>query len=106
MSFYGVVDTLFHRGELLKCLAHTEAVIDFGDDDREGDINDSAMNPLMPIVERLRDELLFHLQDGRKGEIIREGIQIALVGQPNAGKFISMWLISNILNTTQVNHRL
>ena len=26
------------RSVLLKCLAHTEAVIDFGDDDREDDI--------------------------------------------------------------------
>lgn len=69
----------------MKCLAHTEAVIDFGDDDREGDINDAAMNPLVPIIRRLRNELEFHLQDGRKGEIIREGIQIVLVGQPNAG---------------------
>ena len=70
----------------MKCLAHTEAVIDFGDDDREGDINDSAMNPLVPIISRLRNELEYHLRDGRKGEIIREGIQIVLVGQPNAGK--------------------
>ncbi len=70
----------------MKCLAHTEAVIDFGDDDREGDINDSAMKPLIPIIEQLRSELLLHLRDGRKGEIIREGVQIVLAGQPNAGK--------------------
>ena len=30
------------RSILLKCLAHTEAVIDFGDDDREDDIDDSG----------------------------------------------------------------
>ena len=79
---------LFHRivrEVLLKCLAHTEAVIDFGDDDREGDINDSAMDALMPKIVRLKKELEFHLQEGRKGEIIRDGIQIVLCGPPNAG---------------------
>jgi len=70
----------------MKCLAHTEAVIDFGDDDREDDVNDSAMYALIPKVKELREELEFHLRDGRKGEIIREGIRIALAGPPNAGK--------------------
>ena len=70
----------------MKCLAHTEAVIDFGDDDREDDINDDAMETLFPMVQNLRKELLHHLDDNRRGEIIREGVQIALVGQPNAGK--------------------
>ena len=74
------------RGVLMKCLAHTEAVIDFGDDDREDDVNDSAMYALIPKVKALREELEFHLKDGRKGEIIREGIRIALAGPPNAGK--------------------
>lgn len=70
----------------MKCLAHTEAVIDFGDDDREDDIDESAMDGLFPIVQNLRNELSHHLDDKRRGEIIREGVQIALVGQPNAGK--------------------
>jgi hypothetical protein len=38
-------------------------------------------------VQRLRDELQRHLQDGRRGEIVREGVHIALVGPPNAGEF-------------------
>jgi tRNA modification GTPase len=42
------------REELLGCLAHTEAVIDFGDDDREDDINDSAMWALIPRIKKLR----------------------------------------------------
>jgi len=74
------------RSRLLTCMAHTEAVIDFGDDDREGDINDQALAPLLPVIKRLVHELESHLQDGKRGEIIREGVQIALVGQPNAGK--------------------
>ena len=74
------------RTELLGCLAHTEAVIDFGDDDREDDIDDATMYVIIPKIRQLRDELVSHLQDGRRGEILREGIQIALVGPPNAGK--------------------
>lgn len=74
------------REVLIKCLAHTEAVIDFGDDDREGDITDSAMVALHPALLALRAQLLAHLQDGRKGEIIRDGVQVALCGPPNAGK--------------------
>ncbi len=74
------------REQLMSCLAHTEAVIDFGDDDREDDINDSAMYSIIPRIEHLRSELQKHLKDGRRGEILREGVNIALVGPPNAGK--------------------
>jgi len=74
------------RTDLISCLAHTEAVIDFGDDAADGDIDDRAMDPLIPRIEALRDEIEGHLADGRKGEIIREGVRIALVGPPNAGK--------------------
>jgi tRNA modification GTPase len=67
------------------CLAHSEAVIDFGDDDRENDINDSAFEVLVPRVTQLRDALAAHLQDGRRGELVREGVRIVLAGPPNAG---------------------
>lgn len=69
----------------MKCLAHTEAVIDFGDDDREDDVSDSTLAALVPRVQQLKEELLVHLRDGRRGELVREGIQIALAGPPNAG---------------------
>lgn len=74
------------RQELLGCLAHTEAVIDFGDDEREDDINDSAMDLLRPRIRKLLDELHYHLRDGRRGEIVRDGVKVALVGPPNAGE--------------------
>jgi tRNA modification GTPase len=74
-----------HREVLTSCLAHTEAVIDFGDDDREDDVSDAAMNALVPKIRRLKAELETHLQDGRRGEIVREGVHIALAGPPNAG---------------------
>jgi tRNA modification GTPase len=74
------------RQVLVKCLAHTEAVIDFGDDDREDDVDDSAFTALIPVVKELQDEIARHLRDGRRGELVREGVRIVLVGPPNAGK--------------------
>lgn len=82
------------RDVLTKCLAHTEAVIDFGDDDREDDVNDSAMWALLPKVKALKEEVMVHLTDGRKGEMVREGIRIALAGPPNAGKSSLMNLMA------------
>lgn len=69
----------------MSCLAHTEAVIDFGDDDREDDVSDAALLALQPRVKKLLNELQGHLKDGRRGELVREGIHIALAGPPNAG---------------------
>jgi tRNA U34 5-carboxymethylaminomethyl modifying GTPase MnmE/TrmE len=73
------------RDELKSCLAHTEAVIDFGDDDRENDIDDGAMWALVPRVKVLRETIQKSLSDNKKGEILRDGVQITLVGLPNAG---------------------
>ncbi len=67
-------------------MAHTEAVIDFGDDDREDDVDDSVMWALTPRIQALRAQLLLHLVDGRKGEMVREGVRVVLAGPPNAGK--------------------
>lgn len=74
------------REELIHCLAHTEAVIDFGDDDREGDIAEDAMNAIIPRVQALRQNMSRYLHDNKIGEIIREGVNIAIIGPPNAGK--------------------
>lgn len=60
-------------------------MIDFGDDDREDDVTDDALEALTPRVTSLLKELEHHLHDGRKGEIVRDGVRIALAGPPNAG---------------------
>lgn len=97
------------RQELVRCLAHTEAVIDFGDDDREDDVNESAFAALIPKVEDLRADLLKHLSNSHRGEMVRDGVQIALVGAPNAGKSSLMnalagrsaAIVSHIAGTTR-----
>ena len=71
------------RAALLRAMAYVEASLDFSD---EGDIAASAFNEAIPEVKRLVSELDRALADGRRGEIVREGIQVAIVGAPNVGK--------------------
>ncbi|RMX63348.1 hypothetical protein DD238_005437 [Peronospora effusa] len=72
------------RDSLIKCLAYTEAMIDFGDD--EDDVTDADYEAAVGRVRALADSIRGHLADGRRGEILRSGVQVAIVGPPNAGK--------------------
>lgn len=69
------------REDLLEALAWLEAEIDFPDEDLPEALAQRAGAPL----ERLARELTEALSDLR-GERVREGFRIALVGAPNAGK--------------------
>lgn len=69
------------REEIKNCLAHAEAVIDFGDD-----VEDSAFEAIVPRVAELRRTMEEHLHDRYRGEIVRGGARVAIVGKPNAGK--------------------
>ncbi|CDF38604.1 unnamed protein product [Chondrus crispus] len=69
------------RAEIKSCLAHAEAVIDFGDD-----VDDDAFEAIVPRVSDLLMKMKGHLNDGHRGEIVRGGARVAIVGQPNAGK--------------------
>ncbi|CAM9269573.1 unnamed protein product [Phaeothamnion confervicola] len=73
------------RAALTRCLAHTEAVIDFGDDEDDA-VDSDAWAALRPQMESLISQMEDHLNDGRRGEIVRDGIRVAIVGPPNAGK--------------------
>jgi tRNA modification GTPase len=67
---------------LLRLLAHLEAAIDFPDEELppaiEAEVADGS--------ERLAKEVERHLADGHRGERLRDGIAVAIVGPPNAGK--------------------
>lgn len=71
------------RTELIGALALVEAAIDFSD---EGDVSSSAMQRAADIVADLSAKLARHLDDGHRGEILREGLQVVLAGAPNVGK--------------------
>lgn len=63
-------------------LAHQEADIEFPEDDLPGGLT----LVLQPQIEKLRSEIYEHLDDNRRGERLRNGIRIAIIGAPNAGK--------------------
>jgi tRNA modification GTPase len=70
------------RGALAEALAYLEAAVDFPDEELPADVAARAA----PAIERLTAELGAALADARRGERVREGYRIALVGAPNAGK--------------------
>ncbi len=70
------------RSRLVSALAHLEAVIDFADDG----IPDGLLERVEGEVAALADVLDSHLADNHRGERLRDGIHIAIIGAPNAGK--------------------
>lgn len=81
----GVLSELYEswRSALLEASALTEAAIDFSD---EGDVAGDAMERARTVVGRLEGEIAAHLDDGNRGEILRDGFRVVLAGPPNAGK--------------------
>jgi len=65
----------------LHALAHLEGAIDFPDEDLPSGVADEVKASVM----QLRSEIGAHLED-RRGERLREGLSIAIIGPPNAGK--------------------
>ena len=70
------------RDRLTRILAHLEAAIDFPDEDLPPEIEDRILGD----TEGLVAEIERHLADGHRGERLRDGIDVAIVGPPNAGK--------------------
>jgi tRNA modification GTPase len=67
---------------LLRLLAHLEAAIDFPDEDLPPEIAQEIAGESA----KLASDLAAHLADNRRGERLRDGIAVAIVGPPNAGK--------------------
>jgi tRNA modification GTPase len=70
------------RARLLRALAHAEAEIDFPDEDLPGGL----IATLAPDLSALADEIETALADQRRGERLRAGLSLAIIGPPNAGK--------------------
>jgi tRNA modification GTPase len=70
------------RDRLTRILAHLEAAIDFPDEDLPLEIE----HRILGETEGLVAEIERHLADGHRGERLRDGIEVAIVGPPNAGK--------------------
>jgi tRNA modification GTPase len=67
---------------LLRLLAHLEAAIDFPDEDLPAEI----VTRVAAETAALHREIAQHLADGHRGERLRDGIAVAILGPPNAGK--------------------
>ncbi len=70
------------RGDLKRDMAYLEAFIDFPEEEippeKEAEIDEN--------VRALLTKIETHLNDNERGQRLRDGFQIALVGVPNAGK--------------------
>lgn len=71
------------REEIVRMRALVEADFDFAD---EEDVPDSVADRVWQDAAVLAGEMRAFLDDGNRGEIIREGFQVVVMGKPNAGK--------------------
>lgn len=69
------------RSRGLRALAHLEAAIDFPDED----LPEGLAGEVRVAIAALQAEIASHLAD-RRGERLRDGLSIAIIGPPNAGK--------------------
>jgi len=81
------------RSKLLKMLAHVEAYIDF-EADETSDVTPQVFIKLREEAQVLRLQVQNYLDQGQVAETIREGLKVAIVGPPNAGKSTLMNLIA------------
>lgn len=70
------------RAQLIRSAAWIEATIDFPDEEIPASALESGRN----AVSKIANEMQSHLNDGRRGEILRDGFHVAVIGPPNAGK--------------------
>lgn len=80
----GVLGRLYDnwRDRLCHHMAYIEAFIDFP----EEEIPPEKLAGIDEDIQSLRTAIQNHLNDGRIGEKLREGFQIAIIGVPNVGK--------------------
>jgi tRNA modification GTPase len=70
------------RARLIRALAHFEAYIDFPDEEIPEEILSAVNHEILSLVDKISQ----HIDDNRRGERLRGGLDIAIVGPPNAGK--------------------
>ncbi len=71
------------REDILQALAMLEAEIDFA---AEEEVPEALWHTLAPRLTETAAAIRCHLDDGHKGERLRTGLDIAVIGAPNVGK--------------------
>jgi tRNA modification GTPase len=91
LAVRGTNDTLSARYELwrrqlLYARGELEALIDFSEDQHFDESVDDFVTSIMDQVRNLLRRINLHIENSSKGELLRNGIKVALLGAPNAGK--------------------
>lgn len=71
------------RKELIQARALIEAELDFAD---EADVPGSVSAKVWQAMELLSGQVARHLAEGQRASVFRDGLHVAIVGAPNAGK--------------------
>ena len=74
------------RRELLYARGELEALIDFSEDQHFDESPANLCASVAKQVRQLKSQLQANIESASRGELLRNGIDIALVGAPNAGK--------------------
>lgn len=83
-QYEGVLYELYEswRTRLIAAVAWAEAAIDFADEE----IPEDAFGKARTAVGEIAEEIQGHLDDRHRGELVRDGLNITVIGNPNAGK--------------------
>ena len=83
-QYGGALEELYEgwRERLVDASAWAEATIDFAEEDIPQDVMEASRTAIREIFK----EIQVHLNDAHRGEILRNGIYLTVIGQPNAGK--------------------
>ncbi|RXG69602.1 tRNA modification GTPase GTPBP3, mitochondrial [Armadillidium vulgare] len=71
------------RNLIIDTRANIEAYIDFSE---EENIEKGVLLSVRQNLDILKQEISSHLQDSRKGERLKSGLNLTIIGKPNAGK--------------------
>jgi tRNA modification GTPase len=83
-QYDGALATLYEgwRTALIAALGRAEAAIDFSDDG----VGEAEFAAARSQAAEILQAIQTHIDDGGRGEALREGLRLAIVGPPNAGK--------------------
>jgi len=80
----GVLADLYEgwRARLIAALGRAEAAIDFSDDS----VGEEEFEAARAAATEIAQEIQGHMDDAGRGESLREGLRLTILGPPNAGK--------------------
>ncbi len=70
------------RADLIRAGAWSEAILDFSDEELPAETLTQVHVAIRGIVR----EIQHHMNDGGRGELLRDGLTLTVIGPPNAGK--------------------